>query len=338
MKYIFGPVLSRRLGLSLGVDLVPFKVCSFDCVYCECGRTTLKTMERKEYVPAKEVLIELKAFLEKDIYVDFITFSGFGEPTLNIKFGDIASEIKKISGNKLALITNASLFNLKDVRKEASLCDVVLPSLDTAINETFRRINRPCEGINVEDLIQGLKSFRDEYSETKMALEILFVRGFNDSEKELEALKEAVEYIDPHEVHLNTVVRPPAEDVYGVSEEFLKYALKVLGEKARIVGVSHLKERNCEALFQAIIEAIKRRPMTIGEIADLLGEDERIVGKYLIDLEVLGKVQKINHSGKIYYRGKNHEEDNSHFNADVSSNCSCPSKKEGYNGGGSCQF
>jgi len=159
-KYLFGPVPSRRLGMSLGVDLVPHKVCSLNCIYCECGRTTNLTLERKEYVPFDEVIKELEHFMNNNPAPDYITFSGSGEPTLNSRIGDVLQYIKSNHPDILvAVLTNGTLFSDKQVRSELLSADVVLPSLDTASDSTFYKINRPFHSININDYIKGLEEF-----------------------------------------------------------------------------------------------------------------------------------------------------------------------------------
>ncbi|RPI46755.1 MAG: radical SAM protein, partial [Bacteroidetes bacterium] len=178
-KYIFGPVPSRRLGMSLGVDLVPHKVCSLDCVYCECGPTTKRTLDRKEYVLYGKVTEELDHFFIENPDPDFITFSGSGEPTLNTRIGDVLHFIKqKKPAIPVAVLTNGTLLGRKDVRDELMEADVVLPSLDAATPEVFRRINRPAHGLDLDEILEGLVSFRKEFR-GEMWLEIFIIPGFN---------------------------------------------------------------------------------------------------------------------------------------------------------------
>ncbi len=302
-KYLFGPVPSRRLGLSLGVDLVPYKVCSFDCVYCECGRTTRHTIERKEYVPSSEVLEELKLFMENPVPFQYVTFSGYGEPLLNSAFGGIASWIKDNIERPLALLTNSSLLVYPEVRREASLCDVVLPSLDAATQSVFERINRPCCGISVKDIVEALRCFKREYLKVKMALEILFVKGINDGDGELKALKDAVEYIEPDEVHLNTVDRPPADDVEPVSRDFLREVAAFIGGRCVVVGEAQgravLEE---ERLKEAVLSVVKRRPLRVEDMSRLLGSDIRLISKLIALLEKEGLLVCEVFEGQRFYR------------------------------------
>ena len=208
-KYLFGPVPSRRLGMSLGVDLVPHKVCSLNCVYCECGRTTNLTLERKEYIPYDGVVKEIAHYLEHNPAPDYITFSGSGEPTLNVRIGDVLHFIKTKSKTPVAVLTNGSLFYDKSVRAGLLESDVVLPSLDAAEDSAFRKINRPFYKLDIPEYIRGLIDFRKEYK-GQIWLEVLIIPGLNDTKENLQALKEAFLQIQPEEIQLNTLDRPGA--------------------------------------------------------------------------------------------------------------------------------
>lgn len=207
-KYLFGPVPSRRLGMSLGIDLVPHKACSLNCIYCECGRTTNLTTERKEYVPVNDIFAELNRFLKENPAPDYITFSGAGEPTLNSGIGKILSFIKtNYPTVPVAVLTNGTLLSDKQVRKGLLKADLVLPSLDAASERTFRKINIPHKSLSVNSHIQGIIDFRKEYS-GKINLEIFIIPGYNDNPKELDSLKDAILKIKPDIVQLNTLDRP----------------------------------------------------------------------------------------------------------------------------------
>jgi len=175
-KYLYGPVPSRRLGLSLGVDIVPFKVCTLDCVYCQLGRASRKTIERREYVPVKAVLAELKERLAQGVKADFITISGSGEPTLNSQLGELIDGIKKITDIPVAILTNGTLLYRQNVRADCAKADVVLPSLDAGDEQTFQKMNRPYSGLSIEKLIEGLLAFRNEFA-GEFVLEVFFVEG-----------------------------------------------------------------------------------------------------------------------------------------------------------------
>ena len=212
MTHIFGPVVSRRLGSSLGLDIIPLKVCSFDCVYCECGPTTLKTAERRPYVSVEAVMDELKAYLrDHPGKLDYITFSGSGEPTLNSNLGAMISEIRKITPVPVAVLTNSSLIHLPDVIADLKLADLVIPSLDAVSDRNFRVIDRPLVDASPGSIVEALVRFRDAYP-GQVWLEILLIDGHNTSDEEALLFKAAVERIRPDRLQLNTVDRPPIFD------------------------------------------------------------------------------------------------------------------------------
>jgi len=190
-KYLFGPVPSRRLGLSLGVDVVPFKVCTLDCIYCQLAKTTHRTIERKDYVPVESVLAELKDNLAQAIKADFITISGSGEPTLNSRLGELIDGIKKLTSIPVAILTNGTLLYRQDVRADCCCADVVLPSLDAADEQTFQKINRPHPELSIKKLIEGLCTFRDEYA-GQIALEVFLIDGFNTDTEQIAKIKDGV--------------------------------------------------------------------------------------------------------------------------------------------------
>ena len=162
-NHLFGPVPSRRLGISLGVDVVKSKTCNLNCVYCECGATTNLTNERQEYVASGEIIAEIKDYLSKGLYLDYITFSGWGEPTLNSELGKMIREIKKITDTKICVITNGILLYDENVRKDLMAADLVMPNMDYVTEESLAKIGRPAEGISIERIVSGLKLFRKEY-------------------------------------------------------------------------------------------------------------------------------------------------------------------------------
>lgn len=239
MRYVFGPLKSRRLGNSLGINLTPFKVCSFDCVYCQLGKTTIKTGGRKDYVPVEEAREELKTWFENNPEeaksLDYITLSGSGEPTLNKDIGRIIEEIKKITSVPVAVLTNASHLSDPAIRKEILNADLLVPSLDAVVQKVFEEVNRPVEGINVEEIIAGLASLRKEFP-GKFWLEVMIVRGINDDIRYIKKLKEAIDLISPDKVQLNSPVRSTAErGVEAVDREKLVKIQEILGDKCEII-------------------------------------------------------------------------------------------------------
>ena len=206
---IFGPVLSRRLGYSLGIDIIPFKTCSLDCVYCECGKTTMLTNERKEYIPTGKIINELDMFLNNNPpHIDVITFAGSGEPLLNSGLGKIISRIKtKYPQYKTAVITNAISLVQKNVREEITSADFILPSVDAVFEESFAKVNRPAKGISVDFVLNGLREFAKIYKGI-LWVEYFVISGINDSKEEISALKEYFEEIKPAKIQLNSLDRP----------------------------------------------------------------------------------------------------------------------------------
>ena len=212
MKYVFGPVPSRRLGQSLGIDTIPLKTCNWNCVYCQLGRTRPVTNRRKEYFPAEEILMEVEQSLDSHDpgEIDWVTFVGSGEPTLHANIGWLIREVKKITELPVAVITNGSLLYLPEVRLELIAANAVLPSLDAGTAKLYRHINRPHPGITYERFLEGLVDFQRRYW-GKLWIEVMLVRDLNDTEEALRALAEVLEYIEPDEVHINFPTRPPVE-------------------------------------------------------------------------------------------------------------------------------
>ncbi len=267
MKYLFGPVSSRRLGLSLGVDLVPFKVCTLSCVYCESGDTTNLTLKRDNYIPIDEVIEELKAYLSTKPELDYVTFSGQGEPTLNSGLGKVIRFIKDNYPHlKLALITNGTLFHDENLRSEVTEVDLILPSLDAVSDKLFREINRPAEELSPENMIEGLTKLKQEMKGT-MWLEVFFCPGINDTPEELKKLKEAIMEISPDSVQLNTLDRPGSVDWikpldYSRLEEIAEF-FKPLN--VEIISRNKMKKTqrvSGEEIRNKIIKTIWRRPVT----------------------------------------------------------------------------
>ncbi len=212
-KHIFGPINSRRLGTSLGIDAIYFKVCSFDCLYCEVGITNIKTIERKEWVKKDDIIAELKDYLAKnDKKLDYITFSGSGEPTLNSKIGEIIDEIKKITNTKVAVLTNSSLIDDKNVQNELLKADLVVPSLDAVTETLFHQIDLPHKDIKIENIINGLIEFRKIYT-GQIWLEVLVLKGFNDTDEEFNKIAQCVKLIKPDKVQINNLDRKPSYDI-----------------------------------------------------------------------------------------------------------------------------
>jgi len=239
MKYIYGPVKSRRLGLSLGVSLTPYKICNFDCVYCQLGKTKQKSCERREYVSPEEIISELRAWMTNNpaeaATLSYITLSGLGEPTLNTKIGQIIEQIKQLTPCKVAVITNASLLHSPQVRSSLLAADLIVPSLDAVSQDVFMQIDRPQAGVKIEDIVKGLIDLRKEFSGS-IWLEVMIVRGINDEPGQIRKLKEAVDLINPDMVQLNSPVRSTAEEgISPVDKKKLEKIKEILGDEAQII-------------------------------------------------------------------------------------------------------
>lgn len=239
MKYIYGPVRSRRLGLSLGLSPTEHKACNLDCLYCQLGKTTHKVNERREYVPVKDILAELGAWLEnnpKDAKeLSYITLSGAGEPTLNSKLGELIAGLRKISKAKIAVITNSALLASAQVRAELTAADLIVPSLDAVDPQIFAKIDRPHPGIKLEEVIEGLVALRKEFR-GKLWLEVMLVSGINDDIEHINRLKEVIDRINPDKVQLNSPVRTTTEPgIVPVDKNKLEQIRKVLGARAEII-------------------------------------------------------------------------------------------------------
>lgn len=306
-KYIFGPVPSRRLGRSLGMDLVPYKTCTYDCIYCDLGRTTQKTMTRQPYVSSEEIRRELEstlpALFERPNYV---TISGSGEPTLNQNLGRIIHDVKSLTSIPVAALTNSSLLFLQDVRNDLREADVVIPSLDTATPLIFEHVNRPHPLLNLEEILGGLVQFRKEFR-NQIWLEVLLCRGMNDGRSGVEKIKEAVERIEPDKVQLNTPVRPPAEEFASpLTMDQLHEIADQLGRGTEIISecAASLGDRFDPNMDAEIIELVKRRPCTVSDISKALGLHPEVVVKQLASLEKKGAIHYYLYQHACYYEHK----------------------------------
>ncbi|NOQ26643.1 MAG: radical SAM protein [Bacteroidales bacterium] len=308
-KHLFGPVPSRRLGMSLGVDLVPHKVCSLNCIYCECGATNKLTTDRKEYVSYNEVIRELKDFFENNDNPDYVTFSGAGEPTLNIHIGKVIEYLKtNHSDVSIAVLTNGSLLNKPDVRQELMQSDLILPSLDAATNSAFIKIDRPSNNLNIDDYIQGLIDFSKEFKGI-IWLEVMILPGVNDDLENLNKLKEAILKINPKKIQLNTLDRPGViENIRAASRVELQNIIDLWELKnAEIIASSAIRKDNKsfrKDTENAIIETISRRPCTLEDLEKILGLHVNEINKYLDTLDSDNKIETYRQERGIFYQFK----------------------------------
>ena len=294
-KHLFGPVPSRRLGISLGVDLVPHKVCSLNCIYCEVGKTTNLTIEREEYIPLNDILTELKSYLDNKPELDYITFSGAGEPLLHSGIGKVITFIKEnYPQYKLALLTNSTLLYDENVREEILGIDLLLPSLDAVREKVFKKLNRPNSKLDSNKIIEGLKKFSKDFT-GKIWLEVFIVPGLNDTTGELELQKNVIKDIAPDQVQLNTLDRPGTESwIEPVTKNRMEEIAELL-KPLPVEVIAKFQSRNKIRSYQKnveqqIIETIKRRPCTDKDLSEMLGIHINEINKYLSELLHEGSV------------------------------------------------
>ena len=303
---IYGPVPSRRLGLSLGVDLVPYKVCSYDCVYCQIGKTPETTLERRPYVTAEIIAPQLEKRLNTGARPDYITLGGSGEPTLNSDIGEIIQKIRKITDIPIALLTNGSLFMDANVRNDIRKADVVLPSFDACDADIFLKINRPHGGIVFEDTAAGLIDFRKEYQGI-IWLEIFFVDGINADEDTVKRYLPWMEKFKPDKIHLNTAVRPTAESgISPLQEVKLMRFAEILGEKAEVIATfSRMNTgQHTTSIRDSLLNMLFRRPCTLEDMAAGLGLHSNEILKSLDSLMAEKLVETSSAGGCIFYQQK----------------------------------
>jgi wyosine [tRNA(Phe)-imidazoG37] synthetase (radical SAM superfamily) len=305
-KHLFGPVPSRRLGMSLGVDLIPHKICSLNCVYCECGCTTTHTLERREYVPVQVIYGELEDFFTKHPDPEYITFSGAGEPTLHSHLGEVLHFIKQLRPViPVAVLTNGTLFHLPEVRAELKQADLVLPSLDAATQEAFEKVNRPVRRFPVDQYVKGLMDFCREFS-GEVWMEVLILPGYNDDPENLSAIGEALKQMNPDRIQLNTLDRPgTVQGLRAATQEELQKIQKDWGmEQVEIIAPPADRKKKTSYrsdLESVILETLSRRPCTLGDLEKILGMHINEINKYLGSLEKSGKIEALEQDRGTFY-------------------------------------
>lgn len=302
-RFVFGPVPSRRLGYSLGIDILAPKSCSFDCVYCQVGRTREKMIRRQRFVDPLAVVADVLDAIKRAPQVDMLTFSGSGEPTLSADLGWLIKETKRSTGLPVALITNGSLFSDQEVRKEAAQANIVLPSLDGACEEEFEKVNRPHSALRLSSIIEGLTAFRGEFH-GEIWLEVMVVKGLNDSIEHLGVLRDTIGCIGPDRVQINTVTRPPAEkNARGLDQAGLQRVAETLGGGAEIIchfdkAFSGRKSTEWQTM---VLNVLGRRSLTLGDMVKVTGISESRLRAYLRSMESTGVVSKERVGQSVYY-------------------------------------
>ena len=333
-SFVYGPVPSRRLGLSLGINIIPSKTCTLDCIYCQCGKTTKKTIERRSFFPVNDILSAVRSALRpsscrprsafpvhRSSFIvpgrpptpvprpsppDFLTFSGEGEPTLNQDIGRIIRRLKREFSIPVAVITNSTLLTDPQVRRDLYAADLVVPSLDAADQRNFARVDRNHRDLSVADIIEGLKLFRRGFR-GRIWLEIMLVKDINDSVEHVVALRKAAWEIKPDRVQLNTVVRPPAEkSAKPMSRDDLEQIQCLFGPNTDIIGETkdkRLRTRDKATVLpdDVVLATVCGRPVTKLDLVCSLGVAPREVEAALHRLLRAKRIRCVNYSGKTFY-------------------------------------
>jgi len=308
-KYLFGPIPSRRLGISLGLDLVPKKVCSIDCVYCEVGKTTQLEIQRDAYIKLEDIKAELTHYLNNNPAPDYVTITASGEPTLNVHLKEILQFIKAYeSGIPVALITNGTLLYDKEVREAVMLADLVLPSLDAATEKVFRKINRPHKELDFQKYIQGLIDFSHQFN-GKIWLEVFILPDYNDSREELIEMKKLIQKIQPTSVQLNTLDRPgTVPNLKGATREQLQEIVD-FWQMDHVEIIAAVKPKEDQQSYRkdtntAILETVVRRPCTQEDLATMLGLPICKINEHVNILEQEGKIESLKQERGVFYQIK----------------------------------
>ena len=307
MKYVYGPVPSRRLGSSLGIDPIPSKTCNFQCIYCQLGKTTNFTNERRDFYLKEEIYKEMEEAIKqnKDKF-DYITFVGSGEPTLYKSLGKLILKAKEFSSKPICVITNGALLCSPEVRKELVNADVVLPSLDAGDEKLFVKINRPHPSIEYEKMIQGYIDFRKEYN-GKFWIEVMLMKGINDSKEELVKIKNKLDLIKPDRIDINVPIRPPTENWVQIPDKNVIPILNdVFGEYNNInfpeQGIFSVFSSNFERELKILLE---RHPMRQEQIFETFSSKKFNEQDVLLELNALASqnmIKKVNYNNQTFWK------------------------------------
>lgn len=302
-QYLFGPVPSRRLGKSLGVDLVPFKVCSFDCLYCQLGCTTVKTTERKEWVPTGQVISEIERWTRDGHTADAIALAGSGEPTLHSRFGEVLHFIRKAISARSVLLSNGSLFHLDEVRESAALADIVKVTLSAWDEASWERIHRHATGIRFQDMLEGFRDFRHQYP-GELWIEVFVMQGINSEDAEIRKIARLANELNPQRIQLNTAVRPPTDpSVLPVNMSQMERIARLFGPTSEVIGayegkgseiVSGVSERELLAIIQ-------RHPCSLADLSAAAGVAEQKLRPIMDSLVAAGRARQIGFGASTAY-------------------------------------
>jgi wyosine [tRNA(Phe)-imidazoG37] synthetase (radical SAM superfamily) len=306
MKHIFGPVPSRRLGRSLGIDPLPLKTCNFNCVYCQLGRTSPLQRKRRAFFNISDMVAEIASTLARRgaDSIDWITFVGSGETTLFSRLGSLIRYVKSLSNLPVAVITNGSLLHLPRVRHELCAADAVLPSLDAGSEALYTKINRPHRDFRFDQHVKGLIDFRGEFKGS-LWVEVMLLGGVNDSPSDLDDISKILECVGPDEIHVSTPTRPPAEPwVRPPGPESLERAALVFGSVARVLQPIDVDVEcvNDEELAATVLAIVLRHPMQENELVRNLAcwAPVRVL-ESLATLAAAGRIRKIERHGELFW-------------------------------------
>lgn len=300
-RSLFGPVPSRRFGRSLGVDLTPLKTCCYNCIFCQLGNTDKKTLSRREYIPVETVTAELNEWRNKGGRADYITLSGSGEPTLHTGFGQILRFLED-TPEPTVLLTNGALLTLPEVREDACRADVVKISLSAWDQRSFETVNRPHDAIRFNDILKGFELFRAQYTGS-LQMEIFLLLGINAMPENVKKIAALVNGIGPDNIHLNTVVRPPAEEFAApVPASRLTAFAEMFNPPATVIAdfkTPHSK--TMQATEQTILAMLQRRPCTMSQITAVFDMNINEVSKYLGNLMRQNRIRTVQDKTHVYY-------------------------------------
>lgn len=302
-RHVYGPVPSHRLGRSLGVDLVPFKTCAYNCIYCQLGRTTDLTITRREYVPVDEILIQLREKLRTGPTPDYVSLAGSGEPTLHARIGKLIAGIKRLTRIPVAVLTNGLLLSMRDIQDALMEADLVLPSLDAGDADLFRLVNRPHAQIEFDAMVDGLAVFRERFTKP-VWLEVMLLAGITGIRAEVEKIAALARRIRPERVQINTITRPPCEEfAYPVSPDVMAAFARLFGRGASVVS-EHRPRRAAGSGTLAdgdILALLTRRPCTARGISKGLGLHLGEIIKRLDLLTDRGAVTPVRKNGSVFF-------------------------------------
>jgi wyosine [tRNA(Phe)-imidazoG37] synthetase (radical SAM superfamily) len=304
-KYVFGPVPSRRLGRSLGIDLVPYKTCSLDCVYCQLGRTTDLTARRAEYVPTAEVAAEIEAKFKGGQTTDVVTLSGSGEPTLHTGFGDVIAAARRATDAPVVVLTNATLMTDPEVRRDLARADVVVPSLDAGDAAMFERVNRPAPGLDFQEMVESLTGFSRDFT-GQLNLEVFILAGLTDRDQAAAKIAALAEKIHADRIQLNTVVRPTAEaDAQSAGPDTMNHLCALFGPRAEVIADFNKTHQQADVRVRRedVLAMIDRRPVTAADVSGSLGIHQHEAIKHLEHLVEEGRARRERIDDRVFYTG-----------------------------------